>query len=246
MLPGNIGYVRLYSFNQRSEKEMRSAIDALEKKGAKGFVVDVRDNPGGLLDQAVKTSSLFVPDGVIVRVDERDKPEEVHRATGAVATDAPMVLLVNENSASASEIVAGALQDYARATLVGQKTFGKGSVQTVEQLAGGAAMKFTIAHYLTPKKRVIDGKGVTPEYVVKMKLDNEYDPEFQKDINKDAQLLKALEVLKKELATGASPTLRLPRRRGRRSSRSRRRLARAADAAARARVPPRIPGPSRA
>lgn len=199
MLPGKIGYIRLFSFNQHGEADTRAAIQSLEDKGAKGLVIDLRDNPGGLLDQAVRVSSLFIPNGVIVRVDERDKSEEVHRATRKVATDAPIVLLVNENSASASEIVGGALQDYARAPLVGMKTFGKGSVQTSEELSDGGAMKFTIAHYLTPKKRVIDGKGLTPDYVVKMKPDQEYDPKFQKDMKKDTQLLKAIEVLKKEL-----------------------------------------------
>lgn len=199
MLPGGVGYIRMFSFNQRSETDLRKAIDSLEQKGAKGFVVDVRDNPGGLLDQAVRTSSLFIQSGVIVRIDERDKPEQVQRATGHVATGAPVVLLVNGNSASAAEILAGALQDHARAELVGTKTFGKGSVQTIEELGDGSAIKFTIAHYLTPKKRVIDGKGVTPDYVVQTKTDQEYDPESQKDVSKDAQLTKAIEVLRKQL-----------------------------------------------
>ena len=199
LLEGDLGYIRLYSFNQRTGEDMKSAIKSLEKKGAKGFIVDLRDNPGGLLDQAVEMASQFIPDGVIVRVDERNKPEQVSHATGDVVTDAPVVLLVNENSASASEIVAGALMDHDRAKLVGQKTFGKGSVQTVEELSDGGAMKFTIAHYLTPKKRVINGKGLTPDYVVALKPEQEYDPEFQKDRSKDKQLLKAIEVLKGEL-----------------------------------------------
>ena len=199
MLGQDVGYIRLYSFSAHAEDDMRKAIEALTKKGAKGFVVDLRDNPGGLLEQAVTTASLFIPSGVIVRVDGRDKPEEVHRATGNVATSAPVVLLVNENSASASEIVGGALQDYARAKLVGQKTFGKGSVQTSEELSDGSAVKFTIAHYLTPKKRVIDGKGLTPDYTVKMNPDQQYVADFQKDLAKDKQLTKAVEVLKGEL-----------------------------------------------
>ncbi len=199
MLEDDIGYVRLYSFNQRSEGDIREEIETLTRKGAKGFILDVRSNPGGLLDEAVEVASLFIENGVIVRVEARDKPEEVSRATGDVATDAPLVLLVNSDSASASEILAGALQDHVRAPLVGEKTFGKGSVQTVEELMGGAAVKFTVAHYLTPKKRVIDGKGVTPEHVVKMDPERQYDPEFQKDRSKDTQLLKAIEVLKDEL-----------------------------------------------
>ncbi len=199
MLQDGIGYIRLYSFNQRAADDMRRAIDSLEKKGAKAFVLDVRDNPGGLLDQAVDIASLFVANGVVVRVDERGKAEQSSRATGKVATNAPVALLVNGNSASASEILAGALQDYDRATLVGEKTFGKGSVQTVEKLSSGGGIKFTIAHYLTPKKRVIDGKGVTPEHVVKMKPELQYDAEFQKDKAKDLQLQKAIKVLQSDL-----------------------------------------------
>jgi carboxyl-terminal processing protease len=199
MIGKDVGYVRLYSFNQKSSADLRDAISKLEKQGAKGFVLDLRDDPGGLLGQAVDVASLFIPDGVIVRVDERGKPEEVSRATGQVETDAPVVLLVNGNSASASEIVAGALQDHGRAKLVGEKTYGKGSVQTVEELSFGGAVKFTIAHYLTPKKRVINGKGLTPDYVVTMKPELQYDSEFQKNQKKDTQLQRALEVLRAEL-----------------------------------------------
>ena len=199
ILGKGVGYVRLFSFNQKSTEDIRDAVTELSKKGAKGFVLDLRDNPGGLLEQAVDIASLFVPSGVIVRVDERGKPEQESRATGNVITDAPLVLLVNGDSASASEIVAGALQDHGRAELVGEKTFGKGSVQTVERLSFGGGVKFTIAHYLTPDGRTIDGKGVTPEVIVKMDSENEYDAEFQTDIAKDLQLERAVEVLREKL-----------------------------------------------
>lgn len=199
MLGKDVGYIRLYSFNQKSEDDIRFALQDLADKGAKGFILDLRDNPGGLLDQAVDVTSLFVKDGVVVRVEERGKDEEQSYATGNVETDAPLVLLVNGDSASASEIVAGALQDYGRAKLVGETTFGKGSVQTVERLSFGGGVKFTIAHYLTPKSRVIDGKGVTPEFVVEMEPENEYDAELQTDQKKDVQLQKALEVLRDKL-----------------------------------------------
>ncbi len=189
----DIGYIRLFSFNAKAADDLRAAIRELSDKGAKGFVLDLRDNPGGLLPESVDVASLFVSDGVIVRVEERDKPEEEYRAKGKIATDKPLVVLVNENSASASEIVAGALQDYARAVLVGQTSFGKGSVQTVRRLRNGAAMKFTIAHYLTPKKREIDGKGIVPDVVVKM------DPADEADEKTDVQLKKAIEVLRAKL-----------------------------------------------
>lgn len=187
-LKGTVGYIRLAQFTQNSADEIAAALKSLEKKGAKSFVLDLRDNPGGLLDQAVDVSSLFVESGVIVQVQEREGEAEKSLATGNQVTDAPLVVLVNGNSASASEIVAGALQDYDRATLVGERTFGKGSVQTVEELDSGAAIKFTIAHYLTPKGRSIDGKGLAPDVKVKMDIEKQMDPET------DTQLEKALEL----------------------------------------------------
>lgn len=190
MYPKGVGYVRLMGFNERSADELRAVLAELDKQGAKGFILDLRGNPGGLLRSAVDVASLFVKDGVIVRVDERGKPEEEERATGNTATDKPLVLLVDMHSASASEIVAGALQDYARATLVGVTTYGKGSVQSIRSLDNGGAIKLTIAHYLTPKKRVINQKGVTPENIVVM------DPQLQGDDAKDTQLKRAIEVLR--------------------------------------------------
>jgi carboxyl-terminal processing protease len=185
---GKVGYMRLGQFNANAEADVRKAITGLTKKGAKSFVLDLRSNPGGLLDEAVDVSSLFIKDGVIVRVDERGKEEQELRASGKKMTDLPLVLLIDGDSASASEIVGGALQDYGRATLVGEKSYGKGSVQTVEEVSWGGGVKFTIAHYLTPKKRVIDGKGLTPDVVVKM------DRMKQMKRSTDTQLKKALEI----------------------------------------------------
>ncbi|MDZ4169857.1 MAG: S41 family peptidase [Coriobacteriia bacterium] len=190
-LKGDVGYIRLAQFNDNATGEISEAIRELTKKGAKSFVLDLRNNPGGALQQAVNVSSLFIDDGVIVRVDERGKPETEYRAVGKTITDAPLVVLVNGNSASASEIVGGALQDYDRAILVGEQSFGKGSVQTIKRLSTGGAMKFTTAHYLTPKSRVINKKGLTPDVVVKMDIEDEMDPE------KDAQLKRALVEAKK-------------------------------------------------
>lgn len=190
-LKGDVGYIRLAQFNAKSAEEITAAIQELQKKGAKSFVLDLRDNPGGLLQEAVDVSSLFIDGGVVVRIEERGKDEVTLRASGDKLTDAPLVVLVNGNSASASEIVAGALQDYGRAKIVGEKSFGKGSVQTVEELSFGGAVKFTTAHYLTPKSRVIDGKGVTPDTVVKMAA------EKQADAKTDTQLTKALELADK-------------------------------------------------
>lgn len=193
MIGKDVGYMRLLQFNAKAAEDLEEAIAKLKDKGAKGYVLDLRNNPGGMLDESVDVASLFVSDGVIVRVERRGKPQEQERATGHKVTDAPLVLLVNENSASASEIVAGALQDYDRAVLVGAKTFGKGSVQTVEELLRGGAIKFTIAHYLTPKSRVINGKGVTPDVAVKMK------PEGAIDDKSDVQLTRAVKELRDKL-----------------------------------------------
>jgi len=189
---GTVGYMRLGQFNARSEVDLRKAIADLTKKGAKSLVLDVRSNPGGLLDEAVNVSSLFIKDGVIVRVDERNKPEEVLRATGRTATSLPLVVLIDGDSASASEIMGGALQDHDRATLVGETSYGKGSVQTVANTSWGGGVKFTIAHYLTPNKRVIDGKGLTPDVVVKM------DRLKQMERSTDTQLQKALQIARQK------------------------------------------------
>ncbi len=193
---GDVGYIRLGQFNAKAADDIKKAVEDLTKQGAKGFVLDLRDDPGGLLDQAVDVSSLFIADGAIVRVDERNKPEQVLNATGNKITDAPMAVLINGDSASASEIAAGALQDYGRAVLVGEKSFGKGSVQTIEELPDGGAVKFTIAHYLTPKKRVINGIGLTPDVIVVM------DREKQMERKTDTQLQKALEIVKEKVKAG--------------------------------------------
>jgi carboxyl-terminal processing protease len=193
---GDIGYIRLGQFNAKAADDIKKAVQDLTKQGAKGLVLDLRDDPGGLLDQAVDVSSLFIADGAIVRVDERNKPEQVLNARGNKVTDLPMAVLINGDSASASEIAAGALQDYARAVLVGEKSFGKGSVQTIEELPDGGAVKFTIAHYLTPKSRVINGIGLTPDVVVVM------DREKQADKKTDTQLQKALEVVQAKIKAG--------------------------------------------
>lgn len=186
MLQGDVGYLRLLTFNARSAEDLGKEIAKLESEGATSFVIDVRDNPGGLLTSAVDVTSLFVEDGIVVRIEERGAPEQTLRAKGGVVTQKPVVLLVNNNSASASEIFAGALQDHGRAKLVGEKTFGKGSVQTVERLSWGGGVKFTTAHYLTPKSRKINGVGLTPDVVVEMDAAN------QADHDKDAQLQRAV------------------------------------------------------
>jgi carboxyl-terminal processing protease len=190
---GSVGYVRLLTFNDRSAADLSAAIKKFDSDGMKGYILDLRQNGGGLLSSAVDVVSLFVKQGVVVRVDERSKPEEVLSVSGKSITDKPLVVLVDGNSASASEIVTGALRDASRATIVGQLTYGKGSVQSVRPISNGGAVKMTIAHYLTPLRRVINGVGITPDVVVKM------DPQLQLDEKKDTQLARALEVLRVKL-----------------------------------------------
>lgn len=174
LLPGNIVYLRLTNFQERSFKELKTTLEKLEKKsgGFNGIILDVRNNPGGLLEEAVDISDLFLKKGTIVSTRGRVGAAEVRKASGKGSyTQPPMVVLINEGSASASEIVAAALGDNKRATLIGAKSFGKGSVQTVIDLGEGTGLKLTIAKYYTPDGKSISGKGVEPEFTVKQPKD---------------------------------------------------------------------------
>lgn len=166
--PGYL-YVRLSNFNERSTDDMKKAMSEFEKKNGsiRGLVFDLRNNPGGLLDQAVSVSSLFIDDGVVVSTVGRNKDKDIQYAKkGMARKDFPVAVLVNGASASASEIVAGALQDHKRAVIMGQPTFGKGSVQTVIELQPEVGLKLTIARYYTPSGRSIQLKGIQPDLVL--------------------------------------------------------------------------------
>ena len=168
---GNIGYIRITTFNQNTDAGVKKAIDEISKKtGDKliGYVLDVRNNPGGLLDQAIATADLFLDQGEIVSTRGREEADTKRdNATAGDSTNGlPIVVLINGGSASASEIVAGALQDHHRAILLGTKSFGKGSVQTVIPLPGHGAMRLTTARYYTPSGRSIQAKGIDPDIVV--------------------------------------------------------------------------------
>ncbi|MCP9802973.1 PDZ domain-containing protein [Cyanobium sp. T1G-Tous] len=163
-----VGYIRLKQFNATATKDMRQAVKDLEEKGAQGYVLDLRSNPGGLLMASVEIARQWLNEGTIVSTKTRDGIQDVKRATGRALTTKPMVVLVNEGSASASEILSGALQDNNRAVLVGQKTFGKGLVQSVRGLSDGSGMTVTIAKYLTPSGRDIHKHGIDPDVTAKM------------------------------------------------------------------------------
>lgn len=168
----NILYIRISSFAEENDKEIIKAVKDAQKKlknKLAGIVIDVRNNPGGLLDQAVAVSDLFLDKGEIVSTRSRNEEDTVKYTaqTGDIAAGLPMVVIINEGSASASEILAGALQDHHRAIVIGEKSFGKGSVQTVIPLGEYGAMRITTARYYTPSGRSIQAKGIEPDILVK-------------------------------------------------------------------------------
>ncbi len=208
MLENNIGYVQLVEFNEKSQKELGKAFADLKKKDLKGLVFDLRNDPGGLLDVAVETASLFMKSGTVVYTKNRTGQEEALKADPSKFLDLriPIVVLINGGSASASEIVAGALQDNKLAHLIGERSFGKASVQLLVRLQNGGALAITTAKYFTPARRDITDKGIEPDEKV----------ELTKEIwdkNGDVQLKKAVEYVKKAstiVANRKSPAPGMP------------------------------------
>jgi len=190
MLDNGIGYVRLSMFNENTGNDLAKKLEQLEGEGMKGIILDLRNNPGGLLEESVKVANHFVPKGPIVSIIKKDGTK-VTRSSTLEKIKYPLVVLVNGGSASASEIVSGAVQDTGAGTLIGTKTFGKGSVQTVVPLPDASAVKITIAKYYTPSERSIHGIGIEPDIKVEM-------PNYKED-NKDLQLEKAIEVIKEKM-----------------------------------------------
>lgn len=164
-LDSGFGYLAVAQFSRQVDTSLEEEIRAFADADVPGLVLDLRGNPGGLLNEAVEVVSLFVDEGVVVSVESREDTVERRVLGDPVAPDIPLVVLVDGNSASASEIVAGALQDLDRAEVVGEQTFGKGTVQTIQDLAAGAGVKFTTARYFTPSGDSIEGVGITPDVV---------------------------------------------------------------------------------
>ncbi|MCL1940924.1 MAG: S41 family peptidase [Synergistaceae bacterium] len=191
MLTDNIGYLRLTQFKKRTDTEAEEAIKELIGKGAEKLILDLRNNGGGLIDVAVNISSFFLEDGMVVETKGRmDRANEVYNANQrGFKTKMPLIVLINEGSASASEIVAGALMDRDRAVLIGKTSFGKGSVQTLFNLTDGSGIFVTIAKYFTPSGKVIDHVGLTPTI--------EVEGEMVKDRSEDKQLQRAIEEISK-------------------------------------------------
>jgi carboxyl-terminal processing protease len=228
---GKIGYIRISSFTRQTEPNLIKAVDELKKEigeDIEGFVLDLRNNPGGLLDQAISVSDAFLDKGEIVstRGREKQKAQRYNAQSGDIIDGLPLVILINGGSASASEIVAGALHDHGRAILVGERTFGKGSVQTIQRIPGHGAIRLTIARYYTPSGISIQAKGIEPDINVPLAkvealdtsmrrreadLDGALDSSEEKTLDKvpltreqkeakaaaqDYQLIRALDVLR--------------------------------------------------
>lgn len=191
MLPDTdgIGYIRIASFSEHTADEFKDAYHALENEGVKGMIIDLRENPGGLVTSCVAIANMVVPKGPVVSVVQKDGRREEYESELS-EEKYPLVVLIDGNSASASEILAGALQDTGAATIVGQTSYGKGSVQVILPLYDDDALKLTIAKYYTPSGRSIDGTGIEPDVRV----------EPQADGAQDVQLLKAIDVMKGKLA----------------------------------------------
>ncbi len=173
-----IGYVRLKQFNANASREMKDTLKDLEIKKVSGYVLDLRSNPGGLLESSIDISRQFIDKGIIVSTLSKDGLRETKRGNGKALTKKPLIVLVNEGSASASEIVSGAIRDNNRGKLVGKKTFGKGLVQSMRTLVDGSGLTVTVAKYLTPNGTDINKSGITPDIEVKMNSN----PILQKEI----------------------------------------------------------------
>lgn len=173
-LTNDVGYIRLHQITQNSADLVRNAVNDLTSRGAVSFVLDIRDNPGGYLTQAVDIASMFVKSGVLVEIETVDGVT-TKTATGTTATDAPLVVLVNEYTSAAAEVLAAALQDNQRATVVGQTTMGKGSVQVMRELSFGGAVRYTAAYYHSPLGHDINDVGVMPSVMVSSDSEAEVD-----------------------------------------------------------------------
>jgi len=209
---GDVGYIKLSQFNENVSAQVEKALKELTSQRVKGIILDLRNDPGGLLSEAVNVASLFLPEGKLV-VYTRSRNGEIQkyfaRRKPVVPDDLPVIVLINKGSASASEIVAGALQDYKRAIIVGEKSFGKASVQNIIPLDDGSALKLTVAYYYTPLGRLIHNRGIVPD--VQVAMDEKQEEALQEAIRqkklegksglillpeKDPQLSKAIELIR--------------------------------------------------
>ena len=209
---GPVGYIRLTQFSNNAAGEMREAIEDLETQDVTGYVLDLRSNPGGLLYSSIEIARMWLEEGTIVSTVNRQGVVEEEFANSRSLTDKPMIVLIDGGSASASEILSGALQDNDRAQLVGTQTFGKGLVQSVRSLPDGSGVAITIAKYLTPSGRDINKQGIEPDFVVELSdEEREYLSEDRERIGTpdDPQYAKAQELLIEVVQAEESPAAQL-------------------------------------
>lgn len=200
MLPHHIGYISVYAFGQATPDQVAIALERLDAQGARAYVLDLRGNGGGFVGSSLRILSFFLSGKPMLTVERRDRQDQTINAPDSRIPSKPMVVLVDGNTASASEITAGALRDDGVALLVGTKTFGKGVMQTLTDLPGRTAIKITTAHYLTPNHHDINLRGIVPDVSVK-----ENKGAIWGDISKDAQLRVAVELLQKKIALAVKP-----------------------------------------
>ncbi len=196
MLQDKIGYIRIVSFDDLTDKDFKTHLQTLQKDGMQGLVIDLRNNPGGLLDVCANIADELMGEGTIVYTETKNKQRE-YLTSDKKKLDLPLTILINEGSASASEILSGAIQDTKTGVLIGTKTFGKGIVQRIKDLPDGSGFKLTVSEYFTPNGKNIHGKGIEPDIVVEIPEDVEQ--VGVENIEQDTQLQKAIEVLKSKI-----------------------------------------------
>lgn len=201
MIDDKLGYVKISNFSQNTGDEFKSTLAELEAAGMKGFILDMRRNPGGVITSCIEIARELVPAGTIVSVIKRDGSKEVYTSDLAAARF-PIIVLLDKNSASASELLAGALQDTKAALVVGETSYGKGSVQTLIPMAHDDGLKLTIAKYYTPSGRCIDGVGVVPDVEIKSTAPPHQMYDLDLDAGDDPQLIKAEELLRHQVDAG--------------------------------------------
>ncbi|WP_033168643.1 S41 family peptidase [Clostridium sp. KNHs205] len=197
MLDNKIGYIAISEFDEVTAEQFRQALADLEKQGQKGLVIDIRNNPGGLLDTVVDMLDRMLPNGLIVYTEDKYGNRDEYKSDGKEEFNKPLAVLINGNSASASEIFAGAIQDYEKGTIVGTTSFGKGIVQSILPLTDGTAIKVTVSKYYTPKGRNIHKIGISPDVTVE--LDEALRKKVVIEKKEDNQLQKAISILNKEI-----------------------------------------------
>ncbi len=183
MMDDKIGYIYISQFDDVTTQQFKDAYDDLVNQGMQGLVIDIRNNPGGVMSTVINMLDMLLPNGLIVYTEDKDGNKKEYKGSNSSEIYVPAAVLVNGNSASASEIFSGAMQDYGKAKIIGTQTYGKGIVQTIRPLSDGSAVKYTIAKYFTPKGQDIHGKGVTPDIVVELDENSDKDTQLEAAVN---------------------------------------------------------------